>query len=131
MKSADRYSYELVDFIPEALEPHVLYVSVEYATTCHLCMCGCESRVVAPLGRREWKLVFDGETVSLYPSIGNWSLPCRAHYILRDGKVRWARNWSDAEVAANRAYDDRVKATVEPPDDSCALDDGTAEREHL
>ncbi|WP_417924835.1 DUF6527 family protein [Collimonas pratensis] len=27
----------------------------------------------------DWSLTYDGKTVSLDPSIGNWSLPCRAH----------------------------------------------------
>jgi hypothetical protein len=39
--------------------------------------------------------------VSLDPSIGNWSFPCRSHYWIRNNKVRWAENWSQARIDAN------------------------------
>jgi hypothetical protein len=49
-------------------------------------------------------MTFDGESVWLRPSIGNWSFPCRSHYwIVRAGQVRWARTWSEEEVRSARA----------------------------
>ena len=30
------------------------------------------------------------DTVSLHPSIGNWSFPCRSHYWIRGNRVVWA-----------------------------------------
>ena len=83
---------EFVKSVPERLADGVLYVSVEFATAVHLCGCGCRNEVVTPLSRRTgWKLLFDGETVSLTPSIGNWSFPCRSHYFITENNVLWAR----------------------------------------
>jgi hypothetical protein len=43
-------------------------------------MCGCGKKVVLPLHPTHGKLTYDGETVSLSPSVGNWSFPCESHY---------------------------------------------------
>jgi hypothetical protein len=93
--------HEFVEFIPNELHEGVMYVSIPYATVVHSCLSGCGQEVVTPLSPADWELVFDGETISLYPSIGNWSLPCRSHYWIRRNKVIWARTWSGAEI--NRA----------------------------
>ena len=100
-----RLSHEFVDAIPEKIEPGKIYVSVEFATVVHSCACGCGMEVVTPLTPTDWKLIFDGETVSLSPSIGNWSFPCRSHYWIRRGEVQWAGEWTDEEIAAGRAND--------------------------
>lgn len=44
---------------------------------------------MTPLDPDEWQLSFDGETVSLYPSIGNYRFPCHSHYYITKNKVRW------------------------------------------
>jgi hypothetical protein len=55
------------------------------------------------------KLIFDGKTVSLDPSIGNWSFRCKSHYWIRDGKVKWSRQWSREEIEVGRARDRLAK----------------------
>lgn len=95
-------THEFVDFIPEVLQEGILYVSVRFATALHRCACGCGIEVVTPLSPRDWKLTFDGETVSLDPSIGNWSFQCESHYWIRRNKVVWARHWSKGEIQAAR-----------------------------
>ena len=57
---------------------------------------------MTPLGPAEWRLTYDGRTVSLEPSIGNWSFPCRSHYWIDEGRVRLARGFSEAEIALVR-----------------------------
>ena len=94
-----RLRHEFVDHIPEQLDDGVLYVSIRFGTVVHRCACGCGEEVVTPLGPVEWRLTYDGRTVSLEPSIGNWSFPCRSHYWIDGGMVRWARGFSEAEVA--------------------------------
>ena len=93
---------EFVDHIPEQLDEGVLYVSINFGTVVHRCACGCGEEVVTPLGPAEWRLTYDGRTVSLEPSIGNWSFPCRSHYWIDEGRVRWARSFSEAEIALVR-----------------------------
>lgn len=94
--------HEFVEFIPERLEPGVVYISIPYATTAHLCFCGCGSETVNPLAPHGWKLTFDGETISLSPSVGNWSFDCRSHYWIRNDRVEWAGSWSADQVEAGR-----------------------------
>jgi hypothetical protein len=69
--------------------------------------CGVE--VVTPISPMDWRITFDGETVTLFPSIGNWSYPCRSHYWIKEGKVIWAEVWSDNEIRAARDRDRRRK----------------------
>jgi hypothetical protein len=101
--------HKFVDKIPQSLENEVLYVSIEFGTAVHKCCCGCGNEVVTPLSPTDWKVIYDGETVSLYPSIGNWSLACRSHYWIDGGKVVWAEQWTDDEVELNRHSDRSAK----------------------
>ncbi|MDE2770284.1 MAG: DUF6527 family protein [Bacteroidota bacterium] len=94
--------HEFVDYIPKQLDDNVLYVSFRFGTVVHRCACGCGEEVVTPLGPAEWELTYDGDSVSLAPSIGNWSFPCRSHYWVEKGSVRWARVFSETEVISVR-----------------------------
>ena len=62
-----------------------------------------------PLGRSEWRIEYDGETVSIRPSVGNWRLPCRSHYIIQESVTRWCKSWSTIEAAAGRIRDRQEK----------------------
>jgi Family of unknown function (DUF6527) len=98
-----QFTHRFVTTVPAQPEEGVLYVSIEYATAIHLCACGCRREVITPIQPTKWSMTFDGASVSLRPSIGNWSFPCRSHYwIDRGGNVRWDRSWSDQEVALSR-----------------------------
>lgn len=107
-----RLVHRFVRSIPKELEPGVLYVSMEYATAIHACCCGCGNQVVTPFTSTDWQMTFDGETITLYPSIGNWNLPCRSHYFIKNGRVLVAKSSSSRQVAAWRSQDRGNK--VEP-----------------
>lgn len=98
-------SHVFVDRIPTVREERTLYVSIPFATAVHNCMCGCGTKVVTPLSPPQWRIMFDGESVSLWPSIGNSGLACRSHYVIERDQVRWAQTWSDEKIAAGRARD--------------------------
>lgn len=102
--------HRFVRSVPRELEFGVLYVSVEYATAVHSCCCGCGEQVVTPLSPTDWKMIYDGESVSLTPSIGNWQLPCRSHYVIRQGHVIEADSWSAEQVEAEHRRDKAAKA---------------------
>ena len=112
-----RLEHRFCTHIPESLEPGVLYVSMEYATAVHSCCCGCGEEVVTPFTPTDWKMTFDGQTISLWPSVGNWTLLCRSHYIVQDSVVIEARPWSDEEIVAerlrNRTAKERYYGTAE------------------
>lgn len=105
----DSLQHRFVDFIPERLEEGVLYVSIEYTTVAHLCCCGCGQEVSITLSPTDWRLIFDGKSVSLEPSIGSWSLPCQSHYFITRDRIVWARQWSQQEIQAGRRYDALAK----------------------
>ena len=96
---------QFVEFMPVTLQEGVLYVSMTYATTTHLCACGCGNKVVLPLGPADWQLYFDGERVSLTPSIGNWQFSCQSHYWIQGNSVYWAGRWNKRQIEAGRLRD--------------------------
>ena len=104
-----KLNHKFVEFIPDTLDDGTLHVSITHGTAVHRCCCGCGREVVTPLTPTDWKLIFDGETVSLYPSIGNWNLPCRSHYWITRNRVEWAEDWSDWRIAATEEKDRKLK----------------------
>lgn len=109
MKRPITLRHEFVEYIPDKLKDRTIYVSLAFATVAHKCCCGCGNEVVTPLSPTDWKLIFDGESVSLYPSIGNWNFACRSHYWIECNAVKWAPQWSQAEINAGRAHDTFAK----------------------
>lgn len=105
MRASRKIDREFVDFIPREMEADTLYVAMEFATASHKCFCGCGAEVVTPLSPAGWQLYFDGETVSLTPSVGSWSLPCKSHYWIRRDMVEWAGMMSPDEIERVRARD--------------------------
>src|SRR6476646_6332810 len=67
-----------------------------------ICACGCGNKVTTPLGPAEWSFSQRQGRPTLRPSIGNWQLPCRSHYVITEGQIHWAGQWSDAQIAAGR-----------------------------
>ena len=100
---------QYVEFIPESLSDGTLYISRTYKTAVHKCCCGCGEEVVTPLMSTEWTLSTNKDGVSLYPSIGNWSMPCRSHYWIRNSKVIWAGAMSKKQIDQGREYDRQMK----------------------
>lgn len=109
MKRRTKVRHEFVEFIPSNRKDGVVYVSIPYATAVHNCCCGCGDKVVTPLSPTDWKLIFDGDTISLYPSIGNWNFECQSHYWITNGKVKWARQWSNEEIQSGKEKDTSEK----------------------
>ncbi|BEV05021.1 DUF6527 family protein [Chryseobacterium gambrini] len=73
--------------IPQNLKENILYISIPYKVTVHLCACGCKNKVVTRLSPKDWKLTFDGVSTTLYPSIGNWNFKCQSHYWIRNNNI--------------------------------------------
>jgi hypothetical protein len=89
MKRLHKIKHKFVENIPDQMEAGILYVSMEFATAIHLCACGCGHEVVTPITPDDWSLIFNGKTISLTPSIGNYSFPCQSHYWIRSGRIEW------------------------------------------
>ena len=109
MKAVTHLKHSFVENIPRDLEEQTLYISIEYATCVHKCCCGCGNEVVTPLTPTDWTLIYDGESISLHPSIGNWSQECKSHYWIEASRIKWAPRWSQAQIDAGRVFDQKAK----------------------
>ena len=106
-----KFRIQHVDAMPQILQSGVLYVSREFETAHHLCACGCGQKVRTPLSPAEWQVEESPKGVTLRPSIGNWQLPCRSHYLIHKGEVVWSEQWSDSQIAAGRVRDQQKLQT--------------------
>jgi hypothetical protein len=103
---------QFVQYIPaiDAMKEGVIYISAEFKTAVHLCCCGCKKEVVTPLNPAKWKVTGNRMSVTLNPSIGNWSYPCRSHYFIQANRVVWASQFSEAQIQRVQAADQRAVA---------------------
>ncbi|WGQ11866.1 DUF6527 family protein [Pedobacter gandavensis] len=98
-----------MEFIPEELEEGILYITMEYRTAVHKCVCGCGNEVITPFSPTDWQLRFYGDSVSIYPSIGSWSFRCRSHYWITKNRIEHAESWNDKEIQQGRNVDKKNK----------------------
>lgn len=84
---------EFVTSAPDQLEDGVLYISIPFKTSMHLCACGCGNKVVMPIRPGAWTMTYDGESISMNPSVGNWTFPCRSHYWIDHNDISWVPDW--------------------------------------
>ncbi len=116
---------KFVEFIPGELEANTIYISIPYATAIHNCCCGCGGRVVTPLSPTDWRLIFDGRSISLEPSIGNWNYQCRSHYWIRNNRVIWVVD----DDATGKKRDTRATAGQQEKGPERPKDTGSAHRQ--
>jgi hypothetical protein len=96
----NRIEPQFVEFVPDVLEDGVVYISMEYGAMVHACCCGCGEKVSTPLSPAQWSLTYDGENITLSPSVGSGTLPCNSHYNITRNEVRWAPTMTKAQTAA-------------------------------
>lgn len=101
------FELRCVHRVPEDLSQDILYVCFDCNVVVHLCACGCGEKVVLPIAPDFWSVKYDGETVSLSPSIGNFQFPCKSHYWIRENAVIWAE--SPAQKSKQRGAKKRKK----------------------
>lgn len=104
---------EFVSEIPQKIQEGKIYVSPKYGAIVHLCPCGCGSEISTPLNRKHgWVMSYDGELLSLSPSVGNYSYPCQSHYFIRDNKVVWVPDHKEFKSREKRKKSlvDRIKS---------------------
>ncbi len=101
----EKSKFKFVETIPDFLEENVVYITTHYNTAVHKCMCGCGNEVVTPITPHDWELIYNGESITLYPSIGNWNFDCKSHYWIRSSEIVWAEKWSKDRIDFNRMLD--------------------------
>ncbi|RZK25167.1 MAG: hypothetical protein EOO43_06215, partial [Flavobacterium sp.] len=79
---------EFTELIPTEIAEGVIYISIPHCVAIHKCACGCGLEVITPFHPIVgWKLIFDGASITLRPSIGNWNFPCQSHYFITDNEI--------------------------------------------
>ena len=109
MRKNLNFTHEFVEHIPKNLDGRKIYISIHFGTVVHLCACGCGNEIVTPLSPTDWALTYNGETISLSPSIGNWGFTCQSHYWIENDEIRWSYRWSQEEIEKGRARDQITK----------------------
>lgn len=107
MRKVSRLTHRFVDSFPQPMEDGHLYVSIKFKSVGHKCCCGCGMEVVTPLSPAQWRLTFNGSSISIHPSIGNWSFPCKSHYWIQENEVQWSRQFSEEEIEECQQRDRR------------------------
>lgn len=100
---------EYVEHLPDQLAEGVLYICEDFELTAHKCCCGCGEDVITKLGHAKWELIKNQNTVSLYPSIGNWNYKCQSHYWIRKNRVLDAGMMSEKEISYIQEKDRRER----------------------
>lgn len=85
------------DKIPEELAPGILYISMSHRIAKHLCPCGCGKVITIIFDPELWTMKFDGETVTIFPSIGNYNIPCKSHYYISGNQIEWCQSDFDED----------------------------------
>lgn len=132
MSRRETVRHEFVETIPDHLQEGVIYISIPYATALHCCLCGCGSEIVTPLSPTDWELTFNGQTISLSPSIGNWSYECQSHYWIRRNRVHWSHRMSARQIERVRQQDRLEKERLGDPGpdpETFNADDSSARKE--
>ncbi len=88
-----KYRIEFVDRIPKELKDGILYACIDCNVIVHKCACGCGEKTVTPIDKEYgWKMTYDGQSITLIPSIGNFNIPCQSHYYITENRVEWLEN---------------------------------------
>lgn len=96
-----------VHYMPKELEPGILYVSEEFGVAGHVCPCGCGNKIITPIGPTDWSFSEVDGKPTLYPSIGNWQIPCRSHYWITEGIIEWSYQWTEEQIKAGKRTEEK------------------------
>jgi hypothetical protein len=106
---------------PSRLREGIFYVSIAHNVCLHRCFCGCRAEVVTPLGPEFWTITYDGETISMRPSIGSRTLACKSHYVVERGCVKWLAPIRGRAVARDLLDERQSRQSESHPGPSLAL----------
>ena len=90
----NKFKIQFVETVPSELKDGILYICISCKVIVHRCACGCGEKTVTPIDKKYgWKMTYDGQTITLRPSIGNFSIPCQSHYYITENKVEWLEEY--------------------------------------
>lgn len=71
----------------EMIQGHI-YISEEYQTSNHLCLCGCGEECPLPMRETGWEHNIKDGKITIIPSIQQ-TFACKSHYIITNGKANF------------------------------------------
>jgi len=73
------------------MDEGIIYISIEFGVTGHRCLCGCGELTILPINNvidgkdHGWKMTDKDGKLTFTPSVGNFQIPCKSHYIITNG----------------------------------------------
>ena len=92
---------KFVELIPTEGEDLILgtvYISMKHGMVVYRCPCRCGGLSEFMLDPIRFRMEYDGNNVTFYPSIGIPYLQCRSHYWIRDNRIQWCAPMEDWET---------------------------------
>jgi hypothetical protein len=113
------YYYQAVERIPKLLSDGVVYHNEEFQLAALLCACGCGHRITL-LVPDSHQVSSEGGLATIRPSIAVCDAPCKSHYFVTAGKVKFlpaftraqASNLMRNQIARHASYD-RLPSWIE------------------
>lgn len=100
-----KFDYIFCNRIPNSIDEGMIYVCLECDIVIHKCACGCGEEVATPIDKTYgWTFFYDGEGISLYPSIGNWNYKCKSHYFINNSNVVWINKFRKSKNIVNKLF---------------------------
>ena len=79
------------DHIPNGkVKEGELWISMKYGIVSLSCPCGCGNATDLPIAPNKWSITFDGDKVSISPSILASYFKCKSHYHITNNQIVWA-----------------------------------------
>ena len=84
----ENFTIQKIDLVPalSSMFPGILYYDKQSGLSFHKCACGCGDIIIL---EHNYKWNIDENTITISPSIGRMTAPCKSHYFIRNGKVVW------------------------------------------
>jgi hypothetical protein len=115
------YSYQAVEQLPKVLSDGVVYHDEEFQLAALLCACGCGHRITL-LVPDSHQVSSEGGLATIRPSIAVCDAPCKSHFFITAGKVKWLPAFTQAQASnlmrnqiARHASHDRRPSWIETP----------------
>ena len=97
---------------PGKRESGVILVCIKYGVMSLACPCGCGLTMDLSIEPHRWRIEWDGEHLSVCPSVSSSGLPCRSHYWIQSNRIEWCRPISHAAERRKERIEDEARRAV-------------------
>ena len=112
-----KYRYMPIEYIPDKLDPGIVYHNKEFEIAALLCPCGCGHRI-SLLVPDSHQIYSENGLVTIEPSISVCDSTCKSHFYIKSGNIKWFHAFSESQVhlimsdqIARHAYQDNSSSS--------------------